>query len=487
MTKAEMETALVTSAQADANTVSTHGWDTVFAIPAKDVNQAIIDQKSSPPSFDYSDSSSRLNADFGDWQITQGGDGKNIRLAIPLKNLQLHYLSTGKVVTVKSATAVAEIELEYLPHTPAVAAAGSDDADTGTLMALKPKLTSDEPTAPVFDVVTVIYPDDETIGLVSKAVIQATFQEWGNANLRVFDHVFSVVDLNRRVDQGEWAFVTPHETSYAYLDIGDSVDTSLFGVLTMTGDRSGDTNNAQIAYDAIPSGSVAGFLISQARTLNDLIRPAIMQAYPGLTDENFQLNASQDALFLTNGAVVDLAPVHHHGSTYHPKLTRMKVSALGTLLTMTSHTETKIVDGITAECEATHWYVLELGQSKNGQTIKFRQFQPPVIKHTINQSKGSQITQLIIAIVASVALLILAVLTDGTALIVGGLVIGLLLGADKIVPALIEKANEDDSPALDLLRINAVDPIRWPNSGQFSLDYASLNMSLQLGGNPNFV
>jgi hypothetical protein len=56
-----------------------------------------------------------------------------------------------------------------------------------------------------------------------------------------------------------------------------------------------------------------------------------------------------------------------------------------------------------------------------------------------------------------------------------------------MVPALIEKLNQDDSPSIDLLLVNAVDPITWTGSDVFRLDYASLNASLQLGGDPSFV
>ena len=87
--------------------------------------------------------------------------------------------------------------------------------------------------------------------------MQQAFNEWGNAHLEEFDHVFSVVNLNRLVDKGQWGFVNPSYSSYAYLDLGGSVDDSLFGVLCMTGGRSGKNLNQQAAFNAIPSGSVA--------------------------------------------------------------------------------------------------------------------------------------------------------------------------------------------------------------------------------------
>jgi hypothetical protein len=255
----------------------------------------------------------------------------------------------------------------------------------------------------------------------------------------------------------------------------------------MTGTRTGEKLNEQLPQNAIPSGSKSGFLISQTRALYDLIRPAIMQAYPGLTEQNFLLSDDGNTLYLSEGTSIGLTPVTHDGSTYYPKLTALSVQSVGETLTLTSHTETEIVSGITAICQSTHWYTVDLGACNSGQTLLFNEAQAPDIVHSVNQSEGSHLTQLIIAIVAAVALLILAVLTDGAALIVGGLVIGLLIGADMIVPAAIEDANKDTSPSVDLLLVNAVNPITWTASKVFSLTYGHMDNALQLGGDPNFI
>jgi hypothetical protein len=295
-----------------------------------------------------------------------------------------------------------------------------------------------------------------------------------------------VVDLNLMVDQGRWGFVTPDYTSYAYLD-GQDLDHSTFAVLCMTGNRTGETLTEQVSPAAIPSGSVAGFVISQARVLSDLVRSAIMQAYPGLTDQNFLMSQDATTLYLTDGTSVALPPVQHAGSTYYPNLTQLSIKSNGQILTLNSLTATEVAAGITATCEATHWYTIKLGTSSNGQTLTFVEFQPPSIVHAIHQQPGSAITQLIIGIVAAIALIILSILTSGAALVVGGLIIGLTMGVDQIVPALIDKVNKDDSPDISLLLVNAVDPITWTASKEFSLDYGSLNVSLQLGGNPSFA
>jgi hypothetical protein len=466
------------TAPTDGGAVYTYGWDTAFAIPVPDVNRAIVDHKSSPGGFSYAGSTYTVGGSFGDWQITPGGDGKNVRMLLPLRDVVLTYTASGKRFSFDDGHAVVEVELHYIPHTGDGAAAGGDP------QALVVKTTSDQVDTPVFTVIqTTLSP---SAGTVTGALVQQALQEWGNAHLAEFNHVFSVVDLNLMVDQGAWGFVTPSYTSYAYLD-GASLEDSIFSVLCMTGGRSGAALSEQVSPAAIPRGSPAGFVVSQTRTLYDLVRPAIMQAYPGLTDQNFLMNEDGTELYLTGGTSVDLESVPASGGTYYPKLTQLTVKSNGQILTLQSYTETEIVAGITATCTSTHWYTLALGTSDARQTLVFQEAQTPDIVHDIHQSPGSQLTQLIIEIVGTVALALLTVLTDGAALVVGGLVAGLLLGADQIVPAVIQKVNHDDSPDVDLLLVNAVGPIRWSDSRDFQLSSASLNMSLQLGGSPNFV
>lgn len=460
--------------------VYTHGWDTVFAIPVPDVNKAIVDKKSSPKAFEFTDPQNvyKLEGTFGDWQMAQGGDGKEVRMNLPMTTLKVTFLSNGQCHEY-SGSCIIGIELHYIPHTDAIAAVKSNP------MALKAKPTSDSPDQPVAFVIEMNV--SPTPGTIADAVLKQGMQEWASANLAEFGHVFAVVDLDRMIDTGDWAFCTPNYTSYAYLTDGASITNDLFGVLTMTGKRSGAKLNEQLPQNAIPKGSVSGFLVSQTRTLYDLVRPSIMQAYPGLTDENFLMDAAGDTLYLTENTSVELKPVQHNGSTYYPKLTQLKVKSIGEVITMTSTTETEVVAGITANCDSTHWYTVNLGTAKAGQTLKFTEYQKPSIVHSITQSEGSHITQLIIEIVAAIALVILAILTDGAALIVGGLVIGLLIGADQIVPAEIEKANKDDSPDIGLLLANAVSPINWTASGIYQLTYGHMNNALQLGGNPKFI
>lgn len=464
----------------NGNAVYTFGWDTSFGIPVPDVNKTIIDKKSSPLNFSYSEDTFSLISNFGDWQICKGGSGKNVRFSIPLSKIVLTYTSTGKVVKCDSGTAIMEVNLHYVPHKDQL----KTNASTGNPHALVLKTTSSSESVPVVVLVSLELSQD--LGTVSEAIIQEGLKSWLNENLNTFSHIFTVVDLNRMVDKGTWEFVTPNYTSYAFLD-GKNLEDCLLGVLTMTGDRTGDDLANQISNDIIPQKSKAGFLISQKRTLADVVRPAIEKAYPGLNESNFLLNDAGTKLYLEEGVAINLKPVEHNGSTYQPVLKQLSVESNGQILTLQSYTETEIAAGITAQCTATNWYKVQLGKSKKGQTLQFVESQPADIQHVIHRSEGSIITELIIAIVAAVALIILTIVTGGATFIVGGLIIGLILGLDMLVPDVIEAVNTDDSPAIDLLLINAVSPITWTDSSDFKLDYASLNVSLQLGGNPLFV
>ncbi len=127
-------------------------------------------------------------------------------------------------------------------------------------------------------------------------------------------------------------------TSASYLD-GETPETSTLGVLCMTGDRTGTNLAEQISSNIIPQGSKAGFAISQARTLKDLVGPAVCHAYKGLDDTNFMMNQEGDELYLKDGVSLDLGPVEHDGSTYYPKLVRLNLKSNGKLFILTSFTE----------------------------------------------------------------------------------------------------------------------------------------------------
>jgi hypothetical protein len=458
---------------------STYDWDTVFALPVADVNRAIVTGKSSPRGFSYDHveggSRTTTSARFGDWQVAQGGDGKNLRMTIPLAEIAVgaQYFGNG--------TATIEVKLQYLPHTDGPAPA------QGRLVKLVVRNTSsDLDNDPVVVLVGEIA-GASSMGLLQQAIFQVGLGAWLNANLAAFTHVFAVVNLNDRIDQdAQWAFTKPTYVDYAYTD-GATLDQSTFGVLCMTGGRRGEGLSEQISPNAIPQGSRAGFLVAPARFLTDLLLPAMLHCYKGLGTDDLLVASDASSLSLKPGRTPTLSGVEHDGTSYSPVLEELEVSLLGQSLEIRSHTKTEVSPGIWSITEATHWYAISLGSLPNGtQTLKYRETQPAQIEHTTEKSTGVVIGEIIAAVLTAVAVVVAGVLTDGAAFVVAALVIGALGGVAAATPEIIAAANTDDSPDIDALRLNVMAPVTWPDSKDFRLDFAGLNGSLQLGGQPSF-
>ena len=91
------------------------------------------------------------------------------------------------------------------------------------------------------------------------------------------------------------------------------------------------------------------------------------------------------------------------------------------------------------------------------QTLLYEQSRPTAQDHATKSTADGEALTMILEIAAAVITLILALLTDGVSVIIA------------------------------LLVSNSTNPIRWPGGSDFQLTYASMNDSLQLGGNPGFA
>ncbi|HYG59003.1 MAG TPA: TULIP family P47-like protein [Symbiobacteriaceae bacterium] len=480
------------------NLTSTLNWDTVFAIPIPQVNAAIIAHKSSPTGFAYVDAKQdSVKGDFGDWQIVQGGDGGLIWLSVPVKNVT-GSLEFGDFAWA-SGELIIEVRLQFIPHTDDAAPASSAGAKP---YALKVKASGGTPQDPVVSLKNAIFtaaPTGDAIDTFGTAVVEAVIPaliiDWLNENLADFAHVFAVVNLNEYIDKdAAWAWTKPSYTDYAYTD-GATAETSILGVLCMTGGRTGTVQQIQ-AIDpyAIPSGSIAGYLVSDERLLGDLMLPTLPLKWPNSSRADYEVVVGGDTstgkyqhvLQLKAGRSIQLPPVEHDGSTYTPYMKELKIAVEDNLVIFESYTETDVGMGVTAYCRTTHWYTIELGTSNNGQTLIYKEAQSPVVDQGTHASETTEIEKWMIIVAGVLATAVLAVVTDGAGLAVGGVIIGLLTGLAADAPDVIAAVNTDTSPNLDLLTFNTTDPIRWANSGVFNLNYAGLNGPLQLGGTPHF-
>lgn len=468
---------------AAANTLN---WDTVFAIPVPDVNSAIISKNSTPASFSYtSPKNDVISGSFDPWQIVKGGDGALVWMSIPVKQVsgscELGSFSWAQ------GELIVEVHLEYIPHT-----------QNELMQDLKLKTTSSDPENPAISLKTTLFTQPITGDAVDNAgkdivepVVSTLVIDWLNQNLVDFDHVFTTVNLNKTLDKSaQWAWCKPSYTDYAYCD-APTLDQSILSVLCMTGGRSaGSGQLQQIDPYVITSGNRAGYLVSPARFLNDLMLPTLKFSWKNASDDDFEVISNADTqtgkyehvLRIKQGHSIRLDDVEKDGSTYTPYMIEMSVATDGDQLVFNTHTTTDIGMGVTHWCKTTHWYQITLGENKNGQTLVYKEIQPAVVEHGTQASEGTKILEWMIIIAGAIATIVLGVMTDGAAFAVGAIIIGCLTGIYAASPDIIQAVDKGTAPDVSLLTLNVSDPIQWSAKKVFELTSAQFNDALQLGG-----
>lgn len=482
-------------------TTSTFQWDTVFAIPIDHVNEAIIQQKASPKTFDYSDNKGdKIYGNFKDWQIVENGDGKNINMSIPIT--QVSGSISGLTFSLLNAQIIAQVNLEYIP---------ADLEDQNSIVSplhLKIKSKSDDPTAPVVSLYSSIFsssPTGQAVKIIGetavKAIITGLIKAWLNENLIDFAHVFCTVELNKYIDKTEgWKWTKPTDVSYAYVD-GTNDKNSILGILAMTGGRKRSVQQSDIIdANAIPEGSVAGFLVAEKLFLQELILPTIPLHWKNASTDQFEIVPNGDTssgryewvLQLKKDESFDIRSVQYKDGSGDmventPQMKTLSIATDGLTITMTAYTETDVGAGVTAWNKSTHQYKIILGKNGKGeQTINYESYGTPVTTHGAYKTEGAKILEWMSIAVGVIATIVLGVMTDGAGFVVGALIIGVLTGLAADSPDIVKAVNSNASPGTDFLSFNSTNPIKWANSKVFDLTLVRLNGPFQMGGDPNF-
>ena len=246
----------------------------------------------------------------------------------------------------------------------------------------------------------------------------------------------------------------------------------------------------QIDPFVIPEKSNAGYLVSPARLLLDLMLPAFPIYWKKAKIDDFELieKASTDTgkyqyvLALKENKSIRLDDVQNNGISYTPYIKELSIDFDGTDLIFNSYTETDVGMGVTAWCRATHYYTIELSENQNGQTLIYKEIKPAETSNGTYSSTATKIEEALILLASVVITIILGLVTDGVGFFVGSVIIGCLTGIALAAPEMIDLVNSDTSPSIDLMINNLSNPIRWNASDVFRLDYAGINNGLQLGG-----
>ena len=477
--------------------VSTFQWDTVFAVPVDQVNAAIIQQKSSPTAFDYSDpKGNAIKGAFDNWQIALNGDGKNINMYVPIRDVSGKIDGMGFSLT--SADLIVTVNLEYVP-------ADLQPASTDvTHMNLKVRATPTSPEIPAVSLLNTKWtaaPTGQAVTTLTQEVVEDVIPSlvisWLDANLIDFAHVFCTVELNKYIDKSKgWAWTKPTDIGYAYVD-GPDLSRSLLGVLCMTGGRKRTVEQSDILdAGAIPDGSQSGFLVSAKRMLEELILPTLPLHWSEARTDDFEIVPGGDTktgryewiLQLKTGRSFGIGSASFQngdGDTVEqtPVMKDFSISTDGLRLSMSAYTETEVGEGVTSWNKSIHDYHVTLGKNgKGAQTINYVSAGTPVTTHGSYESEGAKIFKWIMIALGAIATIVLGILTDGAAFVVGAIIIGCLTGLAADSPDIVKVVNSDASPSTDMLVFNTTNPITWANSKLFTLTDVALNGPLQLGG-----
>ncbi len=229
--------------------VGTYDWDTSFAIRYKDANAAITNNwdnvnEDAKIVNNVDEGYSIQNGILGPWQLCEGGDGRNVWMNLTFKSGK--FCSPGQDpaqgTDLTNACFQCEINLAFIPD---------------PTKKSNNKLLAD----PSGDATNVRNVSGINVGDITKSIMKEVFGGWLSKNLNAFNWVFHTLDISEHIDSNSsWKFITPTALSYAVTDSG-SIDTSVFGVLTMTNNNKAPANH-QVSPNAIPANCNSGFNIS---------------------------------------------------------------------------------------------------------------------------------------------------------------------------------------------------------------------------------
>lgn len=452
------------------DTAQTYGWDTVFTVHIANANAAIAETHSSPLSWTQDDAQDgySVTGGFGDWSIATGGSGPIIALNLPLKNTIITG-PDGATTAVPAGNALINVRLDLL-----------HDAAASNRKHLKVSTTPPGQGVLIANVVGLAFAGPDP-GFLNKTVIHVTLQNWLNANLGDFDHVFATIDLDRRAATGAFQWMQPTDVNYAYTDLGSSTDGAL-AVLNMTGNRSSTALIQQVSNMCIPSGKTASLLIAKQRLIAELLLPCMPLTFAGSKSSDFKLSGTGDTI-LNAGEGINFTVTQDDGTIHNASVVGLSATVDGTELTFDVTSKVELSPGIRACTRSISKLGITLGKAAGGgQTLLFADTQPPLVTHWIDSDPGLKIAQEILAVAGIIAALAATVMTDGAAAGAIALAIGFAAGAFQVTESAIEMAGANGAPAIGAALLDATAAIAWPASSGFVLTDVQLNDSLQLTG-----
>ena len=479
---------LAATTTAVSTVYDTNGWDTVYVIPLPDVNTAIANKKTSPTTWSGSIAPTLFNptkidatGTFSTWSLTTGGSGAIIRMHIPFgANITVTNGSVVTPVTVTGGIAFVEVKLVYIPQPPV------DGVTPNNLKVRTAGGTADDPVVTVTSVSYTAPPEDSGLDTALVTMLQG----WFNANLDQFQHVFATVNLGTEEATGDFTWLNPTQTNYAYID-NSNIDQALLGVLCMTENRPSTGNVQEISAGAIPPGARASFNMSLERFMSKMVLPSLPAEFPKAPSGTFVLGNNDTQI--TASSNFDLAAVKVGAVNYTPTVTSYKMSLDGSIMETYSYIHTPISPGIDAYCEITYYSTMAIATKSDGsQSLTWLKAQNTDEKTwytvatwvTVTEAVADIILAVIGAVVGNVVTAVESVVCRILVAVLCGGVVSAIAAVLEQVPNWIAGSVPDAIPSVNALVDGATKPTAWADSTDFTLTEVLINAGLQLGGNP---
>ena len=448
-----------------ASMVTTNGWDTVSICRITALNAQIKANKTYPASISYQSTRGQitysLSGNFNAWQVICGGDGRNLKLNLPMQSGQYNGLDNGAGSTFNLAEVSVEIEvnLSYFPiPNPDGAKDGSYD--------LKVNINKISESGQIA-MVTSLNDPLGTIDDINQSILRGLFEKWLNVdeNLRKFDTLFSTVIINNFGQQSEeYKWLRATAISYAYTD-KNTEDSSIFGVLCMTNGRPHDGLPNQIPAVDLQSDDNAIFLISREIFVKYQLLPSLPIIFNDSPDAQYVVDQSGTTINATN---LKLDSVRVGAIDYHPIAKSFEICFDETYIRTTATIFTNISPGIDANTIILTKQTLAIGKNENGeQVMTYAMVGAPDVQNSTNIAPWITITEVITALIGAVVISVASVVASKVATLIIGIVVALVVATislviHEIIANIIAGKATSKLPAIAPMVKVATSQVQWP-------------------------
>lgn len=418
--------------------VTTNGWDTVSICRVSALNKRIKEKKTYPSSICISDSQTigqmqidvELDGTFGAWQIVPGGDGKNIRLNLPLENG--NYKGLGASFQLKDIAVDIYVTLNYLPQP-------DDEKIKDGNYELYVNTTQGANTTPIAAVINL----DDPSGILddfNKSILKELFSKWLNKaeNLKKFNTLFSTVVINNMGEKSEeFQWLRTTSVGYAYTD-GPTEDTSIFGVLCMTKERSSVGLPNQLPAVRLEKDNNAVFLINRVIFVKYQLLPALPVVFSESEKAAFELDKAGTKIMAEN---IKIEKVKVGAINYQPIAEEFTITFHETNVHTKIKTHTEISPGIDTYTIIETDQTFKLDYNNDNEPIMvYEMIGKPSTNSYTETAVGIIITEVVLGVIAAVATGIAGYLGDKLLALIVGIITALVVAVVSIaIHVIMEK------------------------------------------------